>query len=224
MYDAINKGFASSTGNIMAWINCDDFFLPMAFSKISKVFTEYPEVTWLKGITAIVNPETGIINHQACSLFNQDWIEKGIYGRYLYFINQDSVFWKKELWQRAGPIKEGLRLAGDYYLWANMAKHTPLYSLNSEVSCYRNLKESLGQKNMARYRKEQEEVVPIKGSLLEAKIKLFFGLRKKTKYLLPTFIINSIYKYIFGNINIPYFELNKSGQLIKKFSSLPEIK
>ena len=31
-YDAVNKGFARTTGEIMGWINSDDFYLPGALS------------------------------------------------------------------------------------------------------------------------------------------------------------------------------------------------
>ena len=41
MYDAINKGFARSSGEIMAWINSDDFYLPHAFKTLVQIFKKY---------------------------------------------------------------------------------------------------------------------------------------------------------------------------------------
>lgn len=222
MYDAINKGFSEATGNIFAWINSDDFYLPGAFSKISLVFDVYPKIMWLKGITSILDNEK--LTNQSCWLFNQNWIEKGMYGRFLYFINQDSVFWKKELWQKAGPIKLGLKLSGDYYLWTNMAKYSPLLSLNSEVSCYRRLKESLGQSNMEKYRKEQELIVPIKHDSLEYKIKLLYFLVNITKNIIPSVIFELISKYIFPRISMSYFDIDKSGKITEKQSYFFEVK
>lgn len=225
MYDAINKGFQMATGNIYAWINSDDFYLPEAFLKISFIFKNYPEVDWLKGKTALMNnPETGALTRQSCHLFKQEWIKRGIYGRYLNFINQDSVFWKKELWQKIGSIDNKLKLAGDYYLWVNMAKYAKLYSLNSEVSCYRRMEGSLGQKSMEMYRKEQEKIIPLKKTSLETKIKSFSWFRRKIGSIIPHSLVNLIYKSIFPKTDMVYFDLDESGQIVEKHSPAFEIK
>ena len=39
-YDAISKGFAKTTGEIMAWINADDRYTPWAFGVVSDLFKE----------------------------------------------------------------------------------------------------------------------------------------------------------------------------------------
>lgn len=44
-YDAINKGFAKTTGDIMAWINSDDKYTPWAFSIVRDLFTKYPQIS-----------------------------------------------------------------------------------------------------------------------------------------------------------------------------------
>lgn len=49
MYEAIQKGFDKSTGEIMAWINSDDMYHPGALFVISDIFQSFPEVNWLLG-------------------------------------------------------------------------------------------------------------------------------------------------------------------------------
>ena len=47
--DAINKGFARATGEIIAWLNSDDYYLPGAVSAAVKVFEENPEIVLVYG-------------------------------------------------------------------------------------------------------------------------------------------------------------------------------
>ena len=37
-YDAVNKGFARSTGEIMAWVNSDDMYFPWTFETVSSMY------------------------------------------------------------------------------------------------------------------------------------------------------------------------------------------
>src|SRR5690554_1297714 len=41
-YDAIQKGFQRSTGEIMAWLNSDDMYTPWALSIVAELFTRFP--------------------------------------------------------------------------------------------------------------------------------------------------------------------------------------
>lgn len=53
-YDAINKGFRHSSGDIMAWINSDDMYTPWAFQVVNEIFSTLPEVEWLTTLCPIV--------------------------------------------------------------------------------------------------------------------------------------------------------------------------
>jgi len=46
-YEAINKGFARSTGEIMGWLNADDMHLPWTLSIVGEIFARFPDVHWL---------------------------------------------------------------------------------------------------------------------------------------------------------------------------------
>ena len=47
--DAINKGFARATGDVIAWLNSDDYYLAGAVSAAVKIFEEHPEVVLVYG-------------------------------------------------------------------------------------------------------------------------------------------------------------------------------
>ena len=47
--DAINKGFAASSGEIMGWIGSDDMLMPGSLAAIDDIFRKFPDVDWITG-------------------------------------------------------------------------------------------------------------------------------------------------------------------------------
>lgn len=144
MYNAIKKGFIRASGDIYAWINSDDIFLPGAFDIIQKTFSRYQRILWLKGITSYINEKSDVYAVGNCHLYQQDWIANGLYGPVMHFIQQDSVFWRSELFELSGGVDSSYSAAGDFALWRKFAQHAPLWSLNFCVSCFRKV---AGQKS-----------------------------------------------------------------------------
>lgn len=174
MYDAINKGFANATGDIFAWINADDKYLPDAFATVSNIFLSYPNIQWIKGINTTCDENGNTLSLGTATLYDHMWLAAGIYGRNAYFVQQDSVFWRNSLWQKARPKISQFRLAGDYALWIAFAQYEPLWSFNSRVSVFR---KRLGQLsgNMKKYNQEQSLIAP-HHFFLEKRVSLLFYL------------------------------------------------
>src|SRR5216683_453859 len=49
MYDALNKGFARTTGEIMGWISATDMLHPGGLFVVGSVFASFREVRWVTG-------------------------------------------------------------------------------------------------------------------------------------------------------------------------------
>ena len=49
MQDALNKGFRMATGEIIGWLNTDDYYLPGCFAKVANYFLSHPETDVLYG-------------------------------------------------------------------------------------------------------------------------------------------------------------------------------
>jgi glycosyltransferase involved in cell wall biosynthesis len=57
MYDAINRGWKRAQGDIVAWLNCDEQFLPGALKAVSDYAEQHPEVDLIVADTVVVDPE-----------------------------------------------------------------------------------------------------------------------------------------------------------------------
>ena len=55
MYDAINRGLEKSSGEICAWLNCDEQYLPGTLAKVGKIFSESPDLDVLLGDALLVD-------------------------------------------------------------------------------------------------------------------------------------------------------------------------
>lgn len=143
-YNAINKGFALSTGEIMAWINADDMYCPWAFGIVADVMSQLKEVEWLTTLF----PLTYNSNDQAIACFmspgyNKELFYEGSYcglfsDRQIHYIQQESTFWRRSLWERSGGrLSEEIDLAADFDLWARFYEISDLYALRTPLAGFR---------------------------------------------------------------------------------------
>ena len=177
-YDAINKGFAHTTGNIMGWINSSDVHYPWTLQTIAEVFEMNSEVEWISGMPT--NLKNGIAPQ---SIFYGS--ERNIYdiiaGDYKW-IQQESVFWKRGLWNKAGgKLDINIRFAEDFHLWLKFFRHTNLYYVNTILGGFRYHDVRRGGGDNDPYSAEVLEVfkrfrsqTPLKMKMRASVAKLFF--------------------------------------------------
>jgi glycosyltransferase involved in cell wall biosynthesis len=143
-YDAINKGFAHSTGEIMAWLNSDDMYCPWALKTVASIMSELPQVEWLTTLNPCFWDWHGF-----CKGFEPipGYSKKAFLdGCYLPYVNkvafgwtqQESTFWRRSLWQKiGGSVGTEFKLAGDFDLWSRFYKQADLYGTPSPLGGFR---------------------------------------------------------------------------------------
>ena len=160
MYDAIAKGFRHSTGQILAWLNSDDTYMPWAFRIMNYCIDK--NVDWCTAISAHQDSTGTLYKIDETRFYNRRWIKKGLYGTCFGFIQQESTFWSRELWDKAsGENISRYKLCGDYWLWKQFAKHTELYSVDTLVGCFRHREGQLSQ-NIQKYW-DEAQIAPMHG-------------------------------------------------------------
>lgn len=161
MYDAINKGFSKATGDIIAWINADDIYMPWTLQTVNEVFSCYPKIQWLGGKYAFINekgsfaqifPKTSIRNQKDIA---SGWCREGVLGP----LQQESMFWKKELYIQSGGLDTSYRYAGDFELWTRFAKHSSLTKIDVPLAAFRRRSTSLSKAGKDKYNAEIERAI-----------------------------------------------------------------
>jgi Glycosyl transferase family 2 len=142
-FAAITEGFQRATGDIFAFLNSDDMYLPWTFSTVARIFTDLPAIQWLTSRTMIKWDELDQPVHtdwgtqHARTWFYRGW-SLGKSGRFSGWIQQESTFWRRSLWQAAGSrMDETLFTGGDFELWARFWKHADLVTTNIPLAGFR---------------------------------------------------------------------------------------
>ena len=149
---ALNKGFSRATGEVMGWINSDDLLLDRSLWTIADVFTKFSDVDWITSARPSVCDESGCITVLNYEGFSKRFFKRGGYSGQAYsttWIQQESTFWRRSLWNRAGgQLDEALSLAVDFELWNRFFHFTKPASVVVPLGCFR---VHVGQRSTAQY-------------------------------------------------------------------------
>ena len=170
--DAINKGFQESSGDILAWLNSDDLYLPETLFKIANIFQNNEEIKFIYGHLVLVDKNDYIM--RACYTAPQT------YSSYIYDeggnVFQGSVFWKRDIFYKYKGLDAKLYFAMEYKLFDNFFKHERGYFLNNILAAYRihsEAKSSVVDKN--RVKKEFHTIRELKRNVL---LNIFYRIRR----------------------------------------------
>lgn len=137
MYDAINKGFSCSTGEIMAWINSDDVLWDGALAYVASAFSSDRAVHWLQGLPSVIN-EQGAVVYQRKPVFSKFFFYFRMHEHSFAFVQQESTFWSRKLWDKAGASMDlKYSLAADFDLWMRFFEFETLYCTNRQLAAFR---------------------------------------------------------------------------------------
>ena len=113
--EAINKGLARAKGEIIAWLNSDDYYLPGAISAVVKAFDKNPDVVLVYGNMLAVDEKGETINFLK---YNQLDLSDLLCFQ---IIGQPAVFFRREVLEKAGSLDATYHFLLDHHLWLRIA-------------------------------------------------------------------------------------------------------
>lgn len=157
MYEGLQKGLSRCTGEVMAWINSDDIYHAGALHSVGAIFSDLHEVQWLQGMPSVIDENDRIVlvkNFRKWSKFN-------FFLRDEEHIQQESTFWRRSLWEKAGAkLNTSLKYAGDYELWLRFFDQAPLHTVRTVLGAFRmRTGNQLSLDRAGDYKKESEMVL-----------------------------------------------------------------
>jgi glycosyltransferase involved in cell wall biosynthesis len=120
--DAINKGFIHAQGEILAWLNSDDTYLPNTVSQAVEFLQSHPNVGMVYGNANLIDEHGKVIGKFPARQTDYRLLRRG----YVH-IPQQSSFFRARLWQKVGPLDPTFHFAMDYDLWVRLAHITTLH-------------------------------------------------------------------------------------------------
>ena len=166
---AINKGLKIATGDIINWLNSDDYYEPNCLFKIAKEFRNNPNINAVLGVTKVIGKKE---EEYSQTPFSPD--VKFTFSKAK--IEQPATFISGNFYRKYGPIDENLHLAMDLDLWLKFLLTTTSENISVIEDIIVNFREHEDSKTV-NYR---EKMVVERAELLQEVIKSC--LTKKGRY------------------------------------------
>lgn len=136
--DAINKGLARASGEILTYINSDDLYEKGAFSAVAEVYIKYPEALWFAGRGVVIDKK-GKEVAKLITLYKNALLLLNTYHLLLItnYQMQPSVFLTKKAYKKFGPFVGTKNFVMEYDLWLKLGKIEMPKVININLSKFR---------------------------------------------------------------------------------------
>lgn len=156
---AINKGLAMAKGDIIAYLNSDDYYLEGSLERVANIFESNKGSLWCTGDYLIVDENGNTIQNLIgkYKTFFRNRISLNILS-VLNPINQPSTFLSKKLIDKVGLFNESLHYVMDYEYWLKAIQFQNPIIIQEKLSGFRIHTNSKGGSQYNKQFKEEFEI------------------------------------------------------------------
>jgi glycosyltransferase involved in cell wall biosynthesis len=130
--DALNKGFARATGDLLGWQNSDDIYLPNAFRRMADEFLRYPDCGVVFGNVVMIDRDGRFIREQRYTRFS--WyclLAEGLN------VSNQSALWRHSAHARAGALDVNLHYEMDLDFFLRLGEIASFRFVRQAFGCMR---------------------------------------------------------------------------------------
>jgi glycosyltransferase involved in cell wall biosynthesis len=157
--DAANKGIGLATGDVVAFLNADDYYAPGALERVGRAFAAAPDAQWVSGYCRIVDGDGREIR-QGVTRYKNRLLRHWSYGLYLTqnFVADPATFVRRSALERVGGFEERYPTAHDYDLWLRVGRLGAPVVLREYLAAFRMSDGTLSMEGFEAQFREHEEI------------------------------------------------------------------
>jgi glycosyltransferase involved in cell wall biosynthesis len=159
---ALNVAMGHATGDIIGWINSDDFYCENVFEKVLAVFEKYPKTDAVFGNFNVVDINGNYIYTKRHFGFNP---VESIFLGFGNTLTSNCLFWRKSLSDKVGLFDEKLKCNMDGEYFSRLTYKANLYFLDLPIANFRKQEVSMAGKNNTNWNEIVKQEVHLEKAL-----------------------------------------------------------
>jgi glycosyltransferase involved in cell wall biosynthesis len=157
MYDAVNRGYRRATGDILAYLNCDEQYLPGALAAMEKFFAAHPHIEVALAGSIVTNGEGGYLCHR------HSMVPSPYHVWFRFPVLNSGIFIRRKVIQERGIFfNTKWRDLGDFHWMLElMRQKVPMAVCDTFTSVFADTGDNMNLKpNAIREKNETDKMIP----------------------------------------------------------------
>lgn len=157
---ALNSGIKKASGEIVTFINADDYYSPWALAAVYSAYRKHPDALWFAGGGSVVDSKNNGIAKVA-TIFKSRLLLINSYNllKITNYFMQPSVFITRKAYEKFGPFTGTKNFVTEYDLWLRLSRVQMPVVINKNLSFFRIEPDTITKRMYKRLLREDEKII-----------------------------------------------------------------